>query len=174
MKFTKMHGAGNDYVYVDCLSQQIPDDVTDLARDVSHRRFGIGGDGLICIRPSEVADARMQMLNADGSESEMCGNGIRCVAKFVYDHGIARKKTMKIETGAGVLDLELQTGDDDLVNQVTVDMGTPKLDAPMIPTTLVAEGHVVDHEVEFDGQSALHYLFRKSDRLTGVGIGAKD
>ena len=110
MKFTKMHGAGNDYVYVDCFNQTIPEDVADLARDISHRHFGVGGDGLICIRPSEVADARMQMLNADGSESEMCGNGIRCVAKFVYDHDIARKKSMRIETGAGVLSLKLSTG----------------------------------------------------------------
>ncbi|MGB7344037.1 MAG: diaminopimelate epimerase [Pirellulaceae bacterium] len=153
MKFTKMHGAGNDYVYVDCFSQEIPEDVADLARNISHRHFGVGGDGLICIRPSEVADARMQMLNADGSESEMCGNGIRCVAKFVYDHDIARKKTMRIETGAGVLNLELETDTADLVSQVTVDMGPPELDAPEIPTTLAPSGQVVDHEVQFAGQT---------------------
>jgi diaminopimelate epimerase len=152
MKFTKMHGAGNDYVYVDCFNQDIPEDVADLARVISHRHFGVGGDGLICIRPSEVADARMQMLNADGSESEMCGNGIRCVAKFVYDHDIARKKTMQIETGAGVLDLELSTGENDLVTEVTVDMGPPELDAPKIPTTLAQSGQVIDHSVEFAGQ----------------------
>jgi len=153
MKFTKMHGAGNDYVYVDCFSQTIPEDVADLARKISHRHFGVGGDGLICIRPSEVADARMQMLNADGSESEMCGNGIRCVAKFVYDHDIARKKTMQIETGAGVLNLTLETGSNDLVQQVTVDMGPPELDAPKIPTTLADSGNVVDHEIDFAGET---------------------
>ncbi|QDT12542.1 diaminopimelate epimerase [Planctomycetes bacterium K23_9] len=151
MKFTKMHGAGNDYVYVDCFNQTIPDNVAELARKISHRHFGVGGDGLICIRPSDVADARMQMLNADGSESEMCGNGIRCVAKFAYDHNLARKKSMRIETGAGVLDLELSTGDDDLVHEVTVDMGAPELEAAKIPTTLTDSGRVVDHAVEFDG-----------------------
>jgi diaminopimelate epimerase len=152
MKFTKMHGAGNDYVYVDCFNQTIPEDVADLARDISHRHFGVGGDGLICIRPSEVADARMQMLNADGSESEMCGNGIRCVAKFVYDHDIARKKSMQIETGAGVLSLKLSTGKNDLVTEVTVDMGPPELEAPKIPTTLADSGQVIDHRVEFASQ----------------------
>ena len=81
MRFTKMHGAGNDYVYVDCFTQDVPDDLPELARRISDRRFGVGGDGLILIRPSESADARMQMFNADGSEAEMCGNGIRCVAK---------------------------------------------------------------------------------------------
>lgn len=85
MKFTKMHGAGNDYVYVDCFSNEPPPELPELARKISHRHFGVGADGLILIRPSEVADARMQMFNADGSESEMCGNGIRCVAKYVHD-----------------------------------------------------------------------------------------
>ena len=99
MKFTKMHGAGNDYIYVDCFAQPVPDDPAELARRIAHRRFGVGADGLILIRPSQVADARMQMFNADGSESEMCGNGIRCVAKYVYDHGICRRDTLRIETG---------------------------------------------------------------------------
>ncbi len=113
MRFTKMHGAGNDYVYVDCFAQPLPDDPAELARQMAHRRFGVGGDGLILIRPSPVADARMQMFNADGSEAEMCGNGIRCVAKYVYDHGICRRETLRIETGAGVLplDLEVQSGE---------------------------------------------------------------
>ena len=93
MRFTKMHGAGNDYVYLDCVRQPPPADPAGLAQRVSHRHFGVGSDGLILIRPSDRADARMQMFNADGSESEMCGNGIRCVAKYVYDHGIATKPT---------------------------------------------------------------------------------
>ena len=105
MRFTKMHGAGNDYVYVDCFDEPMPDDPAELARRVSDRHFGIGGDGLILICPSTVADARMRMFNADGSEAEMCGNGVRCVAKYVYDHGICRNQTLRIETGRGVLTL---------------------------------------------------------------------
>ena len=149
-----MHGAGNDYVYVDCFAQNIPEDVADLARAITHRHFGVGGDGLICIRPSEVADARMHMLNADGSEAEMCGNGVRCVAKYVYDHEIARKRSLKIETGAGVLDLEVTTRDSDgLVESVTVDMGEPILEASQVPTTVLSAGQVVNQPAEFDGQS---------------------
>src|SRR5512135_3302529 len=108
MRFTKMHGAGNDYVYVDCFAQPLPERPAELARRISDRHFGVGGDGLILILPSQVADARMQMFNADGSEAEMCGNGIRCVAKYVYDHGLVRKPTLKIETGRGTLTLELE------------------------------------------------------------------
>ncbi len=108
MKFTKMHGIGNDYVYVDCFAQSTPADLPTLAKKIADRHFGVGGDGLILICPSEKADARMRMFNADGSESEMCGNGVRCVAKYVYDHGIAKKPTLKIETGHGVLSLDLE------------------------------------------------------------------
>ena len=147
-----MHGAGNDYVYLDCFAQDLPTGLPDLARKISHRHFGVGGDGLILIRPSEIADARMQMFNADGSESEMCGNGIRCVAKYVFDHGIASREALHIETGAGVLDLNLQIGPDGKTEQVTVDMGVPVLEAGQVPTTLLAKGNVVDHKVEFDGQ----------------------
>lgn len=153
MKFTKMHGAGNDYVYVDCFNQPVPTDPAAMAQAISHRRYGVGGDGLILIRPSDVADARMQMLNADGSESEMCGNGIRCVAKFAYDHNLARKSPMKIETGAGVLEIELTEGVDGQIETVTVDMGEPILAASDIPTTLAASGNVVAHDVEFGGQT---------------------
>jgi diaminopimelate epimerase len=135
MQFTKMHGAGNDYVYVDCFAQPVPDGLPDLAQRISHRRFGVGGDGLILIRPSDRADARMQMFNADGSEAEMCGNGIRCVAKYVYDHGICRRDDLRIETRAGVLAVRVET-DGGLVRQVRVDMGEPILDAAAIPTTL--------------------------------------
>src|SRR5688572_22713587 len=126
MRFTKMQGAGNDYVYVNCFQERVPADLPELSRRIADRHFGVGGDGLILIRPSEVADARMQMFNLDGSEGEMCGNGIRCVAKYVYDHGIARKDHLKIETGRGVLalDLEVEGGK---VSRVRVNMGKPIL-----------------------------------------------
>src|SRR5579864_5517356 len=98
MKFTKMHGAGNDYIYVDCFARKPPADPASVSRKISDRHFGVGGDGLILICPSEIADARMRMFNADGSEAEMCGNGVRCVAKYVHDHGLAKKTSLKIET----------------------------------------------------------------------------
>src|SRR6266536_1450600 len=135
MFFTKMHGCGNDYIYLDCFRQAPPRDPFTLSRKISDRHFGVGSDGLILICPSERADARMRMFNADGSESEMCGNGLRCVAKFVYDHGIARKPRLAIETGRGVLsvDLEIQQ---DKVSRVRVNMGEPILKSSEIPTTL--------------------------------------
>ena len=135
MRFTKMHGAGNDYIYVDCFAHKPPTDPASVSRKISDRHFGVGGDGLILICPSESADARMRMFNADGSEAEMCGNGVRCVAKYVYDHGIAKKPALKIETGRGVLSLELEIARG-LVEQVRVDMGEPILAGPKIPTTL--------------------------------------
>ena len=101
MKFTKMHGIGNDYVYVETFTQPPPPDPARLAVTMSDRHFGVGSDGLILIMPSEVADARMRMFNADGSEGEMCGNGVRCVAKYLYDHGLARKDRVTVETGRG-------------------------------------------------------------------------
>ena len=135
MQFTKMHGAGNDYVYLDCFAGSVPDDLPELARQMSDRHFGVGADGLILSHPSERADARMQMFNADGSEAEMCGNGIRCVAKYVYDHGHCQQEQLQIETAAGVLALELILADQK-VSQVRVDMGQPILLADQIPTTL--------------------------------------
>jgi diaminopimelate epimerase len=132
MRFTKMHGAGNDYVYVDCFAQPIPSDPAALARKIADRHFGVGGDGLILICRSEAADARMRMFNADGSEAEMCGNGVRCVAKYVYDHGLARKPTLKIETGRGVLALDLEVSDG-RAERIRVDMGEPILEAAKIP-----------------------------------------
>jgi diaminopimelate epimerase len=135
MKFTKMHGCGNDYVYVDCFRNPPPRDPAAVSRAVSDRHFGVGADGLILICPSERADARMRMFNADGSEAEMCGNGVRCVAKYVYDHGLARKPTMTVETGRGVLTLDLEVSGGS-VRQVRVDMGEPILEAERIPTTL--------------------------------------
>ncbi|MSR56861.1 MAG: diaminopimelate epimerase [Planctomycetaceae bacterium] len=142
MKFTKMHGLGNDYVYVNAFVETLPRDIPGLAIAVSDRHTGIGGDGLILICPSEKADARMRMFNADGSESEMCGNGIRCVAKYVYDHGIARKSELKIETGRGVLTLKVEA-EGGKAQFVRVDMGEPILDAEEIPSTL-AGPRVVD------------------------------
>jgi diaminopimelate epimerase len=135
MRFTKMHGLGNDYVYVDCVNGPAPANPAEVARKVSDRHFGIGSDGLILIGKSEIADARMRMFNADGSESEMCGNGLRCVAKYVYDHGIATKPTLAIETGRGVLTVDV-TAKDGKADAVRVNMGKPILQASDIPTTL--------------------------------------
>ena len=136
MRFTKMHGAGNDYIYVDCFHEAPPQDIPQTAIAISDRHTGVGGDGLVLICPSEVADARMRMFNADGSESEMCGNAIRCVAKFVHDRGIAKKPELKIETGRGVLTMQLTPGASGLINQVRVNMGSPILEAAKIPTLL--------------------------------------
>jgi diaminopimelate epimerase len=135
MRFTKMHGAGNDYVYVNAFAERLPDDLPALARAVSDRHRGIGSDGLILICPSERGDARMRMFNADGSEGEMCGNGVRCVAKYVYDHGLAKKEELRIETGRGVLTLQVfpERG---RVERVRVNMGEPILRSAVIPTTL--------------------------------------
>lgn len=135
MRFTKMHGAGNDYVYVNCFAERFPSDPAKLAMAVSDRHKGIGADGLILICPSETADARMRMYNADGSESEMCGNGVRCVAKYVHDHGIATKPELKIETGRGVLSLQLEI-QGGKAKRIRVNMGKPILEAEQIPTTL--------------------------------------
>ncbi|WP_068258187.1 diaminopimelate epimerase [Rubripirellula obstinata] len=153
MKFTKMHGIGNDYIYIDCFDQPVPDNAPQLAREMSHRHFGIGGDGLVLIRPSETADAWMQMFNADGSESEMCGNAIRCVAKLVYERGIATKKRQLIQTGNGNLTLDLNVGDENRVDCVTVDMGPPELQSEKIPTTIANDGKAIAQTVEFNGQS---------------------
>src|SRR5437588_1505140 len=135
MRFTKMQGCGNDYVYVDCFTHPMPHDPAGLSRAVSDRHFGVGSDGLILICPSDKADARMRMFNADGSEAEMCGNGVRCVAKFVYDHGIAPKESLTIETGRGVLTLQVQAKGGK-AQRVRVNMGRPILEAERIPTTL--------------------------------------
>ena len=131
LKFTKMHGLGNDYVYMDAINQKI-ENRSELAKFVSDRHFGIGGDGLILICPSDVADFRMQMFNQDGSEAEMCGNGIRCVGKFVYDKGLTNKENITIETLAGIKKLEMKVKESK-VETVKVDMGEPILDAEKIP-----------------------------------------
>ncbi len=134
-RFTKMHGAGNDYVYVNAFTEKLPHNLPALAVAVSDRHTGIGADGLILICPSERGDARMRMYNADGSESEMCGNGVRCVAKYVHDHGIARKEDLQIETGRGVLPIHVEVQNGRVV-RARVNMGTPILEAAQIPTTL--------------------------------------
>src|SRR5215831_13507110 len=155
MRFTKMQGAGNDYVYVDCFREPMPHDPAGLSRAISDRHFGVGSDGLILICPSDKADARMRMFNADGSEAEMCGNGIRCVAKYVYDHGHVRKPTLTVETGRGVLTLDLEIAGG-AVRQVRVDMGEPILDAALIPTTLPGKapyGAAVNVPLLMGGQS---------------------
>ena len=135
MRFTKMQGAGNDYVYVNCFEEPLPENPVEMAQRISDRHFGVGGDGLILICPSTVADARMRMFNADGSESEMCGNGVRCVAKYVYDHNICRNKTLRIETGNGVLGFELEVANEK-VRRVRVNMGEPILDPARIPVEM--------------------------------------
>lgn len=156
MRFTKMHGAGNDYVYVNCFEEPEPADPKSLAIQIADRHKGVGGDGLILICPSDKADARMRMFNADGSEAEMCGNGIRCVAKYVYDHEICRREKLNIETGAGVLSLELHTEPETgLVDQVRVDMGVPVLTPAEVPTKLEAssgDGPAVDVALEIEGE----------------------
>jgi diaminopimelate epimerase len=153
LRFTKMHGAGNDYVYLNGFDQALPLDLESLAIAMSHRRFGVGGDGIIAVLPSSVADAKMRMFNADGSESEMCGNGIRCVAKLVHDHGVAKKDSLVIETGVGLLNLKLEI-EAGKVAQVTVDMGKPRLLAREIPTTLGAfDQPVIDHRLEVRGHT---------------------
>jgi len=125
MHFTKMQGLGNDYVYLDC-TQGEPDDLPKLAVEMADRHFGVGSDGLICVCSSEKADFRMKMFNADGSEGEMCGNGIRCVGKFVYDKGLTEKRTVTIETLAGIKTLELTVEGREVI-AATVDMGAPEI-----------------------------------------------
>ena len=141
MKFTKMQGCGNDYVYVNCFEETV-ENPSEAAIKVSKRHFGIGSDGLILICPSEIADFQMKMYNADGSMGEMCGNGIRCVAKYVYDHGMTEKTHITIETGAGVKELDL-TVEDSKVTMVRVDMGEPILEAEKIPVLSEKEVQVL-------------------------------
>ncbi len=142
MKFTKMHGAGNDYVYVNCFEETVANP-QHVAIQVSNRNFGIGSDVLILIMPSDKADVRMRMFNSDGSESEMCGNGIRCVAKYAYDHGIVSKTEITAETGAGILTLHLVPGNDGRIEKVRVNMGPPRLTRGEIPMTGDAGAQVV-------------------------------
>ncbi len=145
MKFTKMEGLGNDYVYINCFQEKV-EKPEELAVRYSDRHFGIGSDGVILIKPSEVADFCMDMYNADGSRSEMCGNGIRCVGKYVYDYGLTDKTEISVETLAGIkyLKLILKDGKVDLV---TVDMGAPELQAEKIPVALRLD-EVIDQPIQ--------------------------
>lgn len=132
IKFTKMHGAGNDYIYIGCLND-VPADLPGLARKMSDRHFGVGGDGIVLIMPSDKADFRMRMFNSDGSEAQMCGNASRCVGKYVFDNGLTDKTTVSLETLAGIKILQLHLGSDGKVETVTVDMGEPILKASEVP-----------------------------------------
>lgn len=150
MKFTKMEGLGNDYVYVNCFEEDVKDPEA-VAIKVSDRHFGIGSDGLILIKPSEIADCCMAMYNADGSRSEMCGNGIRCVGKYMYDYGLTTKKEISVETLAGIKYLKFEINEEtNKVEMVTVNMGAPELIAKNIPVALNQE-QVVDTPVFIDG-----------------------
>lgn len=159
MKFTKMQGLGNDYVYVNGFNEKI-ENPSKLAKKVSDRHFGIGSDGLILINPSRIADFEMEMYNADGSRGEMCGNGIRCVAKYVYDYGLTDKTQISIETLGGIKSLDLTIQDGKAV-QIKVDMGKPILKPSEIP--IVAEGeNVISEPIIVDG---LEY------KMTGISMG---
>ncbi len=163
MKFTKMHGLGNDYVYVNCFEEHV-EEPAHLARVVSDRHTGIGSDGLILVCPSDTADVRMRIFNADGSEAEMCGNGVRCVAKYAYEHDLADAGTafavpgqqsfpasLNVETGNGILTLGLLTDGDDRVQKVCVNMGQPILEPAKIPVGLSGES-VIDQPIPIEGE----------------------
>lgn len=139
MRFTKMEGLGNDYIYVDCMAGEPASDWENLNIRMSDRHFGVGADGIILIMPSKVADFRMRMFNADGSEGKMCGNGSRCVAKYVYDNGLTRKTEVTLETLAGIKVLKMHLGADGKVDTVTVDMGEPILTAAEVPALSASE-----------------------------------
>lgn len=159
MKFTKMHGIGNCYVFVNCFDEQVTD-APDLARATSDRNTGVGSDGLILICPSEVADARMEMYNLDGSRGQMCGNGIRCLAKYIYDHGLSRRNPLTVETDAGLLTLELGVRGDK-VTEVRVDMGEPRLAPADLPVKL-RQDEMIDRPIHVLGQAG---------RMTCVSMG---
>ena len=159
MKFTKMQGCGNDYIYINCLEERV-DDPNALAEKLSERHFGIGSDGLILIKPSDVADFEMDMYNADGSQGAMCGNGIRCVGKYVYDNGLTDKTEIRVNTKSGIKDLHLSVKDGE-VDCVRVNMGSPELDVKKIPVT-------------FDGEEAIDapiLIAGREYRFTGVSMG---
>ncbi|GMK43106.1 diaminopimelate epimerase [Paenibacillus glycanilyticus] len=160
MKFTKMHGLGNDFIVI-AGERQLPGNVAELAIDRCNRFFGIGADGLVYILPSEVADFRMRIINSDGSEAEQCGNAIRCAAKYIYDNGLTDKEELTIETlGAGAQTVQLEVADGK-VQQVRVDMGEPILNGLQVPTT-VDEERVIEHPIEVDGREF---------RFTAVSMG---
>ena len=177
MRFTKMHGLGNDYVYVNCFEQQVADPPA-VARAVSDRHFGVGGDGLILICPSSAADVRMEMYNADGSRAEMCGNGIRCVAKYAVDHGLTCARPLRVETDAGVMTVDYELDGSSKLAMATVNMGEPGLEPASLPVRLAA-GQMVAHQIEVRGRKLAmtcasmgnpHAVFFLVD-LAGVELG---
>lgn len=149
VKFTKMHGIGNDYVYINCFKERV-DNPNELAVKMSPRRFSVGADGVILICPSDVADAKMRMFNLDGSEGKMCGNGIRCVGKFVYDNGIAHKDTITIETLSGIKTLKI-TDKDGFADSITVDMGKAEFTPSKIPAIADCES-IIDTAITVNGE----------------------
>lgn len=160
MNFTKMHGISNDYVYVNGFLETVANP-EEVARMVSDRHTGIGSDGLVLILPSQVADFRMRMFNADGSEAEMCGNASRCVGKYVFDNALTSHTTISLETKAGLKTLHLHLGADGMVDTVTVDMGEPELRPALVPVASSLP-QVVDQPIEVDG---------KPYRFTAVSMG---
>jgi diaminopimelate epimerase len=175
MRFIKMHGIGNDYVYVNAFENRI-DDPAALARVIADRHTGVGGDGLILVAPPETgikADVRMRMFNADGSESEMCGNGVRCVCKLAFDHGLSRANPMLVQTGRGVLSLRHSADAQGKVAQVSVDMGEPILDSASIPVVIpgvAAAAQVVNVPLPAD---ALTHSSLAADWASAAGLDAR-
>lgn len=161
MKFVKMHGAGNDYVYIDCFRQTV-EDPEALARVISDRNFGVGGDGMILIEPSRQADVKMRIFNADGSEAEMCGNGVRCVAKYAFDHGLVDHTEIAIETGAGILPLTMYPNEREHIDKVRVNMGRPRLTRGDLQMVGPADQQVVDMDME---------ILDRTFRITCVSMG---
>ena len=159
IRFTKMHGISNDYIYIDCMDH-VPDRLDELAVEMSDRHCGVGGDGIILILPSANADFMMRIFNADGSEARMCGNGIRCVGKFVYDKGLTDKTTVSVDTLSGIKVLRLHLKDG-LVDTVTVDMGEPVIDAGMVPVICPGRQKVEEPVTTAAGEM----------RLTAVSMG---
>ncbi len=159
--FAKMHGAGNDYIYINCL-ESAPENLAELARRVSDRHFGIGSDGLVAIFPSKKADFRMRMFNADGSEAEMCGNASRCIGKYVYEKHLTDKKEITLETLAGIRRLALHTDAEGKVESVTVDMGAPELRPKLVPAVSASEESMVSEPVAVGD---IHY------KITAVSMG---
>ena len=160
VRFTKMHGAGNDYIYIDA-TRETPENLPELSRRMSDPHFGIGSDGLVAVMPSDIADFRMRMFNSDGSEAEMCGNASRCIAKFVYEKGLTDKETVTLETLAGIKVLHLHVSDG-IVESVTVDMGAPVLEPASVPGLSRDPKLRLAEEETVDGRTY---------RITGVSMG---
>ncbi len=162
MKFTKMQGLGNDYVYIDCFSERV-ENPEALAVRIADRHFGVGGDGLILICPSEIAPVRMRMFNADGSEGKMCGNGVRCVARYAFDHGLVKTRRFAVETGAGLREAEV------LEREVSIDMGEVKLDGELVEPITVDGKNTNMTPVNVGNPHAV-YLVDSLEALRGLNL----